>query len=576
MTAVRVWAPGHTVELDVAGSRRPMTADGQWFAAELAPGTDYCLVVDGGQPRPDPRSAWQPFGVHGPSRVVDHAAFTWTDSHWRGVPLATAVLYELHVGTFTPEGTFDAAIGKLDHLRELGISAVELLPCNAFPGRWGWGYDGVGWYAVQDSYGGPEGLKRFVDAAHASGIGVVMDVVYNHLGPDGNYLAEFGPYLTQAHQTPWGAAVNLDMPGSDEVRTFIVDNALMWLRDYHCDGLRLDAVHELADGRALHLLEELSTAVDALSQRLDRPLWLIAESDRNDPRTITEREAGGLGIHSQWADDVHHALHATLTGERDGYYGDFGALATLAKALVNPFIHDGSWSSFRGRSHGRPVPEQTPGHRFVVYLQDHDQVGNRAIGDRIGATVPDGLLQVGAALLLTCPFTPMLWMGEEWGARTPWQFFSDHAGALGEAVRAGRRAEFAAHGWDTARVPDPQSESTFHTSRLNWAEREGAREQALLAWTRDLIALRRARAELNDGDRTATVVCYDEQARWLLVRRPGLVVAANLAAQPQQVPLPGAPGAVLLASQQCTPGARSVQLASESVAILELSTRLPT
>lgn len=566
MTAVRVWAPGHTVEVVVDGSRRPMTATGEWFETDLAPGTDYAFIVDGGDPRPDPRSAWQPDDVHGASRVVDHDAFAWTDAAWNGVPLAGAVLYEMHVGTFTPEGTFDAAIERLDHLVDLGVSAVELLPCNAFPGRWGWGYDGVGWYAVQDAYGGPDGLKRFVDAAHGRGIGVVMDVVYNHLGPAGNYLAEFGPYLTDAHQTPWGSAVNLDMPGSDEVRDFIVGSALMWLRDYHCDGLRLDAVHEFADGRALHLLEQLSTSVDALGEQLGKPLWLVAESDRNDPRTVTPREAGGLGIHGQWSDDVHHALHATLTGERSGYYGDFGSLPTLAKALTGAFVHDGSWSSFRGRSHGRPVPDGVPGHRFVVYLQDHDQIGNRATGDRISATLSDGLLRIGAALVLTSPFTPMLWMGEEWGASTPWQFFSDHSGELGEAVRKGRRAEFASHGWDTEDVPDPQAESTFQASKLSWDEASGS---ALLAWYRALIALRRARPELGDGDRAATSVTYDEDARWLVVRRSGVAVACNLAGTAQDVPLPGGGGPVLLG--EGTPLANAVHLGPESVAVLELS-----
>lgn len=572
MTAVRVWAPDRTVEVVVGGSRRPMTAEGEWWVTDLDPGTDYALSVDGGDPRPDPRSAWQPDDVHGPSRVVDHAAFAWTDASWRGVPLAGAVLYELHIGTFTPEGTFDGAIARLDHLADLGVSAVELLPCNAFPGRWGWGYDGVGWYAVQDAYGGPDGLKRFVDAAHARGIGVVMDVVYNHLGPAGNYLAEFGPYLTDAHQTPWGSAVNLDMPGSDEVRDFIVGSALMWLRDYHCDGLRLDAVHEFADSRAVHLLEELSTATDALGEQLGKPLWLVAESDRNDPRTVTTREAGGQGVHGQWADDVHHALHANLTGETSGYYGDFGALPTLAKALTGAFVHDGCWSSFRGRSHGRPVPEGMPGHRFVVYLQDHDQVGNRATGDRISATLSDGLLRVGAALVLTSPFTPMLWMGEEWGARTPWQFFSDHAGELGDAVRKGRRAEFASHGWATEDVPDPQSESTFRASQLDWAERDGTGHQDLLDWYRALIALRRSRPELGDGDRSAVHVTFDEDARWLVVQRNGLAVAANLSSEAQTVPLPGAPDEVLLASHDPELSEAGVLLAGQSVVVVSVTT----
>jgi maltooligosyltrehalose trehalohydrolase len=576
MTTFEVWAPKpDTVELEVDGQRHPMRADESgWWRVDvpgIEAGSDYAFVLDGGLPRPDPRSAWQPQGVHGPSRLVDHGAFAWTDQQWRGVPLAGNVLYELHVGTFTEEGTFDAAVGRLDHLADLGVSAVELLPCSAFAGRWGWGYDGVAWYAVHDPYGGPDGLKRFVDACHARGIGVVMDAVYNHLGPAGNYLPEFGPYLTEAHTTPWGPAVNLDMAGSDEVRRYIIDNARMWLHDYHIDGLRLDAVHALVDGRATPLLEELAVEVQALGARLRKPLWLVAESDLNDPRVVTSRAAGGLGLDGQWADDVHHALHATLTGERAGYYGDFGSLPTLAKALTGVFVHDGTWSSFRGRTHGRPVPPTLDGHPFVVYLQNHDQVGNRATGDRIASSLSDGMLQIGAALVLTSPYTPMLWMGEEWGARTPWLFFSDHEGELGEAVRQGRRAEFASHGWDTSAVPDPQSPDTFQKSKLDWSEAADERGCRLRDWNRDLIALRRTLPDLADGHRHRVQVTYDEDARWLVVRRGRTAVACNLAPERQAVPLTGTPDAVLLANR---PGFvfrdGFVELDGESVAILDL------
>jgi maltooligosyltrehalose trehalohydrolase len=575
MTTLRVWAPDRKqVEVEAEGRRSRMSpAAGGWWQAEIGgPGTDYALVLDGGEPRPDPRSAWQPHGVHGPSRVVDHGAFAWTDERWRGVPLAGSVLYELHVGTFTQEGTFDAAVGRLDHLADLGVDAVELLPCNAFAGRWGWGYDGVAWYAVHDPYGGPDGLKRFVDAAHARGIGVVMDVVYNHLGPAGNYLPEFGPYLTEAHTTPWGPAVNLDREGSDEVRRYVIDNALMWLRDYHVDGLRIDAVHALVDERATHLLEELAVEVEALGAQLRKPLFLIAESDLNDPRMVISREAGGNGLHAQWADDVHHALHVNLTGETAGYYADFEGLPVLAKVLRGVFLHDGTWSSFRGRAHGRPVPSTVPGHRFVVYLQDHDQIGNRAVGDRISATLSDGLLKVGAALVLTSPYTPMLFMGEEWGARTPWQFFSDHEGELGEAVRKGRRAEFASHGWDTEEVPDPQSEQTLRHSTLDWGEPEQERHAGLLRWTRELIALRRARPELTDGQRDRMQVAYDQDARWVVVQRGRVVVVCNLAPERAVVPVDGTPQSVLLHSEPGfvhAPG--KVELEGESVLVVELS-----
>ena len=573
MSILRVWAPlPTTLELETDGGRTPMTSQaGGWWTGEVGGhGTDYALVLDGGPPRPDPRSAWQPQGVHGPSRVLDHDSFAWTDRTWRGAPLAGSVLYELHVGTFTPEGTFDAALGRIDHLVELGISAVELLPCNAFAGRWGWGYDGVAWFAVHEPYGGPDGLKRFVDGCHARGIGVVMDVVYNHLGPAGNYLPEFGPYLTEAHTTPWGPAVNLDRPGSDEVRRYVLDNALMWLRDYHVDGLRIDAVHALVDERATHLLEELSVEVEALGAQLRKSLFLVAESDLNDPRTVSGREAGGLGLDGQWTDDVHHALHATLTGETAGYYGDFHGLDVVAKAMRDAFVHDGRWSSFRERTHGRPVPPSVPGHRFVVYLQDHDQVGNRATGDRISATLSDGLLMVGAALVLTSPFTPMLWMGEEWGARTAWQFFSDHDGELGEAVRNGRRAEFASHGWDTQDVPDPQAESTFRSSALDWSEPGQERHAALLAWTRDLIALRRGNPELSDGRRDRVRTAHGEG--WLVVRRSSVAVVCNMSGLRLAVPVDGAPVAVLLASSSTAAcGERLVELDGESVAVVQLA-----
>jgi maltooligosyltrehalose trehalohydrolase len=577
MTTLRVWAPAATTaEVEVDGHRTAMNqADGGWWSAEIPgarAGTDYAFVLYGGPPRPDPRSAWQPHGVHGPSRLVDHGAFRWTDGGWRGVPLPGCVLYEMHVGTFTSKGTFDAALERLDHLVELGVGAVELLPCNAFAGERGWGYDGVAWFAVHEPYGGPEGLKRFVDACHARGLGVVMDVVYNHLGPAGNYLPEFGPYLTDAHTTPWGPAVNLDQPGSDEVRRYILDNATMWLRDYHIDGLRLDAVHALVDERATPLLEELAVEVEALGAQLRKPLFLIAESDLNDPRMVTSREAGGIGLDAQWADDVHHCFHALLTGERAGYYGDFGSLPGLAKVLRGVFLHDGTWSSFRGRAHGRPVPPTLPGHRFVVYLQDHDQVGNRATGDRLSATLSDGLLKVGAALVMTSPFTPMLWMGEEYGARTPWQFFSDHEGELGEAVRQGRRAEFASHGWDTEDVPDPQSPETFANSTLDWDELDQDRAQDLLGWHRELIALRQRRPELSDGRRDRVEVSYDEQARWVVVRRGAVAVVCNLAAARQSVPVAGTPGQVLLASSRDSGVvAGQVEVAGESVVVLELS-----
>ncbi|MFB7470952.1 malto-oligosyltrehalose trehalohydrolase [Kitasatospora sp. NPDC056184] len=540
-----VWAPyaAERVEVAVDGAHHPLVRDGAragWWHGE-APAGDHAFVLDGGRPLPDPRSPRQPHGPDGPSRAVDHAAFPWSHTGWRGRPLAGAVLYELHIGTFTAAGTFDAAAARLDHLVELGVDFVELMPVCPFPGKHGWGYDGVSLWAVHEPYGGPEGLKRFVDTAHRKGLGVILDVVHNHLGPAGNYLPQFGPYFTDRHHTPWGAAVNLDAPGSDEVRAYLTGSALAWLRDYRIDGLRLDAVHALADDRAVHFLEELAREVDRLAVATNRPLFLIAESDLNDPRTTAPREAGGQGLAAQWSDDFHHALHCALTGESQGYYGDFAAapLAAVAKALTRGYFHDGTWSSFRDRHHGRPFPP-AHGHRLLGYLQTHDQIGNRALGDRISTGLSPGRLACGAALVLTSPFTPMLFMGEEWGAATPWQYFTDHTDPhLAEAVRRGRRREFAEHGWAADALPDPQEPATVLRSVLDWTEPRRAPHSELLDWYRRLIRLRRESPELSDPDLAAVRVEADEAAGWLVVHRGPYRVAVNLGAGGASWPLEG-------------------------------------
>ncbi len=481
-----------------------------------------------------------PTAPTGLSAVGEHDRYARREP-WSGRGVREAVLYELHVGTYTPEGTLDAAAARLGHLAELGVTHVELMPLCPFPGRHGWGYEGVSLWAVHEPYGGPEALKRFVDAAHGHGLGVVLDVVHNHLGPSGNYLPAFGPYFTERHQTPWGAAVNLDAPGSDEVRAYLIGSALTWLRDYRLDGLRLDAVHALRDTRALHFLEELSTDVDRLADELGRPLFLIGESDLGDPRVVTPRARGGLGLHAQWNDDFHHALHTALTGESQGYYADFARapLAALGKTMTRGFFHDGTYSSFRGRCHGRPVDRaRTPAHRFLGYAQTHDQIGNRAQGDRLAASLPPGLLACAATLTLMGPFTPMLFMGEEWGATTPWQFFTDHTDPeLAEAVRRGRRREFAEHGWAEEDIPDPQDPATRERSCLDWSQPESGHHARLLAWHRELISLRRARADLMDPDLAAVRVAYDEQARWFAFRRGDLKIAVNLGEEPADVPL---------------------------------------
>jgi malto-oligosyltrehalose trehalohydrolase len=564
VSVFRVWAPAAGVvevqvrlagEADGAEKVLPMRRAGPpgWWEASVpgaADGADYGFRLDGGPPLADPRSPRQPYGSDGLSRSYDHDAFGWTDQGWRGGPLRGAVLYELHVGTFTPDGTFDAAIDRLDHLSELGVDMIELMPVATFPGRWGWGYDGIHLWAVHEAYGGPDGLKRFVDACHTRRLGVLLDVVYNHVGI-GNHLDAFGPYFTTAHVTPWGPAVNLDQPGSDEVRQYLAGNALMWLRDYHLDGLRLDAVHAFEDHRALHFLEELAVEVQALGTRLNRELVLIAESDLNDPRLVSSREAGGYGLTGQWSDDFHHAVHAAVSGERQGYYCDFGSMRALVKTLTRVFFHDGTWSEFRGRSHGRPVDLlRIPAFRFLGYLQDHDQVGNRATGDRISARLAPGLVKIGAGLVLTAPFTPMLFMGEEWAAGTPWQYFTDHTDPeLARAVAAGRRAEFAAFGWGPADVPDPQDEATFYRSKLDWAELDQAGHQDMLAWYTELIALRRAWPELTDPMLDRVRADYDDPKRWLVLHRGRLRVVVNLSERDQRVPL-GRPGAAVLAASR--------------------------
>ncbi|MEO9201644.1 MAG: malto-oligosyltrehalose trehalohydrolase [Mycobacterium sp.] len=530
----RVWAPAaDTVELAVNQARHPLTFDpasGWWHGQGPSGSNDYAFVVDGHGPFPDPRSRRQPHGVHGSSRRWDPGAFSWTDHSWRGRRLAGAVIYELHIGTFTDEGTLDAAIGRLGHLSSLGIDFVEILPVNAFNGSCNWGYDGVLWYAVHEPYGGPDAYQRFVDACHGLGIGVIQDVVYNHLGPSGNYLAQFGPYLRTDSANPWGSSVNLDGPDSDEVRRYIIDNALMWLSDFHVDGLRLDAVHALVDQRATPILEELAIAVDGLSSHLGRELLLIAESDRNDPKLITSREAGGVGLDAQWSDDFHHALHVALTGEVTGYYADFAGLGALKKTLETGFFHDGTLSTFRGRHHGRPIDTETiTTSRLVVFSQNHDQIGNRAAGDRLTASLDEGQLAIAATLTLLGPNTPMLFMGEEWAASTPWQFFTSHPEKeLGEATARGRIAEFERMGWDRSAVPDPQEPGTFTRSVLDWTELEGGHHARLLGLYSQLVRLRRQRADLTDP-RFGTVR-VELIGHALVLRRADTAIAVNFAA----------------------------------------------
>jgi len=571
MTEFRVWAPKpELVRLDLDGEVYPMTRgrDGWWRAnIDAAPDARYGYLLDD-DPKvlPDPRSPRQPDGVHGRSQLWEPAPQAWTDGGWTGRSVQGAVIYELHIGTFTPAGTFDSAIEKLDYLVDLGVDFVEVMPVNAFSGTHGWGYDGVLWYAVHEPYGGPDGLVRFVDACHRRGLGVLIDAVFNHLGPSGNYLPSFGPYLSSA-SNPWGEGINIADAQSDEVRRYIIDCAQRWMRGFHADGLRLDAVHALVDTTAIPILEELSAETESLAEQLGRPLSLIAESDLNDPRMITPRRDGGYGMTAQWDDDIHHAIHTAVSGERQGYYADFGSLATLAKTLRDGFFHAATYSSFRRRRHGRPLDTSTiPATRLLAYTCTHDQVGNRALGDRPSQNLTYGQLAVKAALVLGSPYTAMLFMGEEWGASTPFQFFSSHPEPeLARATAEGRKKEFADHGWDADEIPDPQDPQTFQRSKLDWTEPDAGERARLRRVYQDLIALRRSETDLADPWLEHLIVDYDEEKRWIVMRRGRLAVACNLAAEPAAVPFTGE---LVLCSDSPSVGATTTELQPYSFAIL--------
>jgi maltooligosyltrehalose trehalohydrolase len=546
MHEFKVWAPLPTkVRLKYGDKVCEMQGPddrGWWrFTAEDAVcGTDYGFLIDEDKTvYPDPRSRYQPQGVHEMSRLYDHAEFAWTDQSWPGRPILGAVLYELHIGTFSEEGTFDGAIGHLDYLVDLGITHIEVMPVNDFEGDHGWGYDGVALFAVSESYGGPDALKRFVDACHARGLSVVLDVVYNHFGPVGNYANKFGPYLTDRHKTPWGDAVNLNEGGSDEVRRFFCDNAEMWLRDYHFDGLRLDAVHEYIDRSAVNFMEQMSAEVERLGATLGRKLVLIAESDLNDPKIIRPREAGGYGMDAQWSDDFHHALFTVLYDAEPGvgYYGDFGKMVYVAKALKRGFVFDGQYSQYRKHSHGRPSDGLSAQH-FVCFDQNHDQVGNRAKGERLEQLVGMDAAKVSLGLLLTAPFVPMLFMGEEFAASSPFLFFADHDDEhVAKQVTEGRKREFAAFGFGHMEVPDPEDEASFQASKLKWGEVDEGKHAEMLAWVKELIHLRRTTVALNDADFGHLDVQFDEELRTLTMQRGSVRTLLNIGKAPVTLPV---------------------------------------
>lgn len=551
-TGFLLWAPRLSrVELKLIGAGERLHAmenagDGYFLAQidDVVPGTRYLYELNGSKQRPDPASRSQPQGVHGPSEVVG-SAFPWDDAGWSGLALKSYVVYELHVGTFTAEGTLDAIIPHLGELKDLGITAIELMPVAQFPGGRNWGYDGVQPFAVQDSYGGPQGLKRLVNACHKMGMAVVLDVVYNHLGPEGNYLADFGPYFTDRYKTPWGLALNFDGPESDHVRRYFIDNALYWIHEFHIDALRLDAVHAILDHSPYTFLEQLADEVHAAAKSINRKVLLFPESAANDARLIRTREYGGYGFDAQWNDDFHHALRGVLTGERSGYYMDYGDFHQLVKAYREGFVYSGDYSKYRRRRHGTSTRD-LPAERFVVFAQNHDQVGNRMLGERLSQLVDYETLKLTAASVILSPFIPLLFMGEEYGEEAPFQYFMSHQDQdLIDAVRKGRRHEFAAFAW-RGEPPDPQDEVTFLRAKLNHRLKRRGKYRTLWEYYRELLRLRKGLSPLAELKKeNCDVLGFDNQRVLLLRRRCGhqtVVGILSYNSVPTALTVPVAPG----------------------------------
>ncbi len=547
----RVWAPNVTslaVRILREGDQPrtiPMTGscDGEFVApvSDVREGDDYFYVLEGERERPDPVSRWLPRGVHGPTRIVNPESFHWSDQPWKGIPLKDFIIYELHPGTFTAEGRFESAITRLSYLRDLGITAIEIMPVAEVPGSRNWGYDGASLYAPQSTYGGPTGLKKLVDACHQHGLAVVLDVVYNHLGPEGNYLPEFAPCFTAAHHTPWGNAINFDGPGSDGVRRFFLDNALYWITEYHVDALRLDAIHGIYDFGARHFLDELSEVFQHQAQRLNRKAWLIAESDLDDVRIINPRAQGGYALDAQWHDDFHHALYALLTGEREGFLMDFGGLAELSKSIHEGFVFDWKYSRYRQRHHGSSSKDH-PGEQFVGFIQNHDQIANISRGKRLASLVSAGPQKLAAVLTLCSPFLPLLFMGEEYGETAPFFYFTSFDDDyLANAVREGRKRELGSH-YSENEFADPQVLSTFERSKLDWSKPAMAPYSGILRLYRDLITLRKRHPSLGNCRKDLTQIRCDEQAKYLVMKRadPGgesSFLVLNFSAEAQNIPV---------------------------------------
>ena len=572
-----VWAP-KAQKMALKWREQVLPMDGPdnrgWWTLEVPEATcgdRYAFLLDDDPaPNPDPRSLRQPEGVHGLSEIYDHASFEWHDRLWRGAPKTGSIIYELHIGSFSKEGTFDAAIPHLEHIAELGATHVEVMPIAGWAGKQGWGYDGVALFATHEAYGGPDGFKRFVDACHATGLSVILDVVYNHFGPVGNYTTKFGPYLNEDRKTPWGAAVNLDGEGSDDVRRFFLDNTLMWLRDYHCDGLRFDAVHAFIDLSSVHFLEQISTEVERLSSTLGKEFYLIAESDLNDPRVVRSREANGYGMDGQWSDDFHHALFTILYEPQDGdtgYYSDFGSLKDLKKALQQAYVYDGRYSGHRKRRHGRP-PDGLSAHHFVHFDQNHDQVGNRARGERLEHLVGVDAARVAIGLLLSAPYIPMLFMGEEWMTSSPFLYFADHEDEeMRRKVAEGRRKEFAAFGFGDD-VPDPEDPKTYEMSKLKWEEVGEGKHADMLAWVKALIKVRRSNVCLNDGDLHHTAVFTDEKQRTLVMERDQARILINFGEKPCSFEMLEAEKLLLVSRDSVQPDGDRLELPPMTLAIL--------
>ncbi|WP_207493244.1 malto-oligosyltrehalose trehalohydrolase [Aridibaculum aurantiacum] len=544
--SVRIWSPdSKSLEVKLENKSIPLTKDdfGFWTitTTNIQPGDLYKLVINNEQEFPDPASVSQPEGVHGRSAAVDVSSFNWTDQSWNNLPLADYILYELHTGTFTPEGTFEAMVSKLDYLKELGVNAIEIMPVAQFPGSRNWGYDGVFPFAVQDSYGGPEGLKKLVDACHAKGIAVVLDVVYNHMGPEGNYLGAFGPYFTSKYNTPWGNAINFDDAHCDGVRSYFIENVLMWFRDFHIDALRMDAVHAIKDFSPVHILREIKLHVNELSQHTGRQHHLIVELDLNDTRFINPLEEQGFGMDGQWIDEFHHALRVTATGESTGYYSDFSGIADLAKSYKDAYVFDGQYSHHRQKFFGIKA-EKNPGQQFVVFSQNHDQVGNRMLGERTSELVSYEMQKLLAGAVLASPYLPMLFMGEEYSEPNRFMYFVSHTDKeLAEAVRKGRKEEFAAFHAE-GEAPDPVSEETFNNSKLQWNLVKEGQHKTMFNFYQQLIQLRKEQPALKHLNRQHLKVSFDEAAKTLLLHRwhedQHVVCLMNFSQQEQKIQAP--------------------------------------